>query len=57
MATRLSPEKRIIETGKYLDMTIQQVIDVPLERPREADDVDTTEFLTIKREIRSSLAI
>ncbi len=37
--------------------TIQQVIDVPLERPREADDVDTTEFLTIKREIRSSLAI
>jgi hypothetical protein len=37
--------------------TIQQVIDVPLERRREADDVDTTEFLTIKREIRSSLAI
>jgi NitT/TauT family transport system ATP-binding protein len=37
--------------------TIQQIIGVPLERPRDADDVDTTEFLTIKREIRSSLAI
>jgi NitT/TauT family transport system ATP-binding protein len=37
--------------------TVQEIIDVPLDRPRDADDVDTTEFLTIKREIRSSLAL
>jgi NitT/TauT family transport system ATP-binding protein len=37
--------------------TVQEIISVPLERPRDADDVDTTEFLTIKREIRSSLAL
>jgi len=37
--------------------TIQQIIPVPIERPRDADDVDTTEFLTIKRQIRASLAL
>ena len=37
--------------------TVQEIIGVPLERPRDANDVDTTEFLTIKREIRSSLAL
>jgi NitT/TauT family transport system ATP-binding protein len=37
--------------------TISEIIDVPLERPRDADDLDTTEFLAIKRQIRASLAL
>jgi NitT/TauT family transport system ATP-binding protein len=37
--------------------TVQEIIGVPLERPRDADDLDTTEFLAIKRRIRSSLAL
>jgi NitT/TauT family transport system ATP-binding protein len=34
---------------------IKEVIDVPLGRPRSALDVDTEEFLAVKRGIRSSL--
>jgi NitT/TauT family transport system ATP-binding protein len=34
---------------------IQEVIDVPLRRPRHAADADTGEFLTVKRQIRASL--
>jgi NitT/TauT family transport system ATP-binding protein len=34
---------------------IKEVIDVPLGRPRNALDVDTEEFLAVKRGIRSSL--
>ncbi len=34
---------------------IREVIDVPLRRPRHAIDVDTEEFLTVKRRIRASL--
>jgi NitT/TauT family transport system ATP-binding protein len=37
--------------------TVQEIIGVPLERPRDADDLDTTEFLAIKRRIRSSIAL
>ncbi len=37
--------------------TISEIIGVPLERPRDADDLDTTEFLSIKRQIRASLAL
>ena len=37
--------------------TVQQIIGVPLERPRDADDLDTAEFLAAKRRIRSSLAL
>jgi NitT/TauT family transport system ATP-binding protein len=37
--------------------TISEIIGVPLERPRDADDLDTTEFLAIKRQIRASLAL
>jgi NitT/TauT family transport system ATP-binding protein len=36
---------------------IQEVIDIPLGRPRDALDVDTEAFLTAKRRIRASLAI
>ena len=35
---------------------IRDVIDVPLRRPRHALDVDTGEFLAVKRRIRASLA-
>ncbi len=35
---------------------IQEVIEVPLRRPRHALDVDTGEFLAVKRRIRASLA-
>ena len=34
---------------------IREVIDVPLRRPRHAADVDTEEFLAVKRRIRASL--
>jgi NitT/TauT family transport system ATP-binding protein len=34
---------------------IREVIDVPLGRPRHAADVDTEEFLAVKRRIRASL--
>jgi NitT/TauT family transport system ATP-binding protein len=34
---------------------IREVIDVPLARPRRALDVDTEEFLVVKRRIRASL--
>jgi NitT/TauT family transport system ATP-binding protein len=34
---------------------IREVIDVPLGRPRHALDVDTEEFLAVKRRIRRSL--
>jgi NitT/TauT family transport system ATP-binding protein len=34
---------------------IREVIDVPLGRPRHAVDVDTEEFLAVKRKIRASL--
>jgi NitT/TauT family transport system ATP-binding protein len=34
---------------------IQEVIDVPLRRPRHAADADTAEFLAVKRQIRASL--
>jgi len=34
---------------------IREVIDVPLRRPRHAADVDTGEFLAVKRRIRASL--
>ncbi len=37
--------------------TISEIIGVPLERPRDAGDVDTSEFLAIKRQIRASLAL
>jgi NitT/TauT family transport system ATP-binding protein len=36
---------------------IQEVITVPLARPRHALDVDTEEFLVVKRRIRASLSI
>ena len=35
---------------------IREVIDVPLGRPRHALDVDTEQFLAVKRRIRASLA-
>ena len=35
---------------------IQEVIEVPLHRPRHALDVDTGDFLAVKRRIRASLA-
>jgi NitT/TauT family transport system ATP-binding protein len=35
---------------------IREVIDVPLGRPRHAPDVDTEQFLAVKRMIRASLA-
>ena len=34
---------------------IKEIIDVPLGRPRHALDVDTEEFLAVKRRIRASL--
>ena len=34
---------------------IREVIDVPLRRPRHAIDVDTEQFLAVKRRIRASL--
>jgi NitT/TauT family transport system ATP-binding protein len=34
---------------------IREVIDVPLDRPRHAIDVDTEQFLAVKRRIRASL--
>jgi len=37
--------------------TIQQVIDIPLPRPRDAEDVDTAAFLAAKRRIRAALAL
>jgi hypothetical protein len=37
--------------------TIQEVLDIPLPRPRDAEDVDTEAFLTSKRRIRSALAL
>jgi NitT/TauT family transport system ATP-binding protein len=36
---------------------IREVIDVPLGRPRHAIDVDTREFLAVKRRIRASLTV
>ncbi len=36
---------------------IREVIDVPLPRPRHAIDVDTEEFLAVKRRIRASLTL
>jgi NitT/TauT family transport system ATP-binding protein len=34
---------------------IRELIDVPLRRPRQPTDVDTEDFLTVKRRIRASL--
>jgi hypothetical protein len=34
---------------------IQELIDVPLRRPRQAADVDTEAFLAVKRRIRAAL--
>jgi NitT/TauT family transport system ATP-binding protein len=36
---------------------IQQVIDIPLPRPRDALDADTEAFLTTKRRIRAALTV
>jgi NitT/TauT family transport system ATP-binding protein len=36
---------------------IQEVIDIPLDRPRHAVDADTQAFLTAKRRIRASLTV
>ncbi|MGO9500762.1 MAG: ABC transporter ATP-binding protein [Streptosporangiaceae bacterium] len=36
---------------------IQEIIDIPLGRPRHAVDVDTEGFLTAKRKIRASLTV
>jgi NitT/TauT family transport system ATP-binding protein len=36
---------------------IREVIDVPLGRPRHSADVDTEQFLAVKRRIRASLTI
>jgi NitT/TauT family transport system ATP-binding protein len=36
---------------------IREVIDVPLRRPRHAIDVDTQDFLAVKRRIRASLTV
>ena len=36
---------------------IQEVIDIPLDRPRHAIDADTESFLTAKRKIRASLTV
>jgi NitT/TauT family transport system ATP-binding protein len=36
---------------------IQEVIDIPLARPRHATDSDTEAFLTAKRRIRASLSV
>ncbi|MBV9451599.1 MAG: ABC transporter permease subunit [Streptosporangiaceae bacterium] len=36
---------------------IREIIDVPLGRPRQALDVDTSEFLAVKRTIRASLGV
>ena len=35
---------------------ITDVIPVPLDRPRHADDVDTEQFIAVKRQIRVALA-
>jgi NitT/TauT family transport system ATP-binding protein len=37
--------------------TIQEIIDIPLPRPRDAEDVDTEAFLASKRRIRTALAL
>jgi NitT/TauT family transport system ATP-binding protein len=55
-------EESVLLAGRVAVMggkppTVQQIIDVPLDRPRDSGDVDTTEFLAIKRRIRSSLAL
>ena len=34
---------------------IDQIIDVPLRRPRQTADVDTPEFLAVKRAVRTTL--
>jgi NitT/TauT family transport system ATP-binding protein len=34
---------------------ISQIIDVPLHRPRQIADVDTPEFLAVKRAVRTTL--
>jgi hypothetical protein len=36
---------------------IQEVIDIPIGRPRHAVDADTESFLTAKRKIRASLTV
>jgi NitT/TauT family transport system ATP-binding protein len=36
---------------------IQEIIDIPLERPRHASDADTEAFLKAKRRIRASLTV
>jgi NitT/TauT family transport system ATP-binding protein len=36
---------------------IQEVIDVPLPRPRHSEDIDTTAFLTTKRRVRAALEV
>ena len=36
---------------------IRELIDVPLARPRHALDIDTAEFVAVKRRIRASLTI
>jgi NitT/TauT family transport system ATP-binding protein len=36
---------------------IQEIIDIPLGRPRHALDIDTEAFLTAKRKIRASLTV
>jgi len=36
---------------------IQEVIDIPLARPRHAADADTETFLKAKRRIRASLTV
>ncbi|HEX6523233.1 MAG TPA: ABC transporter permease subunit [Streptosporangiaceae bacterium] len=36
---------------------IREIIDIPLGRPRHALDVDTAEFLGVKRKIRASLGV
>jgi NitT/TauT family transport system ATP-binding protein len=35
---------------------ITEVIPVPLGRPRHGDDVDTEQFIAVKRQIRAALA-
>jgi hypothetical protein len=36
---------------------IQEVIDIPLPRPRDAVDADTEAFLAAKRRIRAALTV
>ena len=36
---------------------IAEIIDIPLERPRQASDIDTAAFLSAKRMIRASLTV